>query len=301
MKEIPPGFRRRSISRTNVHARLVSFLNKEEPKVARWLVRNWKQEADAITYKEIREALMTGEISLKWLQQWQQDYSRFVTDIMTPTWEKAFVDAGNVIAQDISNYAGRSFRYTATGRRVEEFIQKRGGVLAKNLTEQQHAAVKELIRHFVVDEPVSAQKFATYLRPVIGLTGKETRAVLNFRDRLLAEGLSSDKIDIQVKKYAEYLHRARSIRIARTEISYAYNYGEFDAVGKAMDEGYVQGEILKVWITAEDERTCPFCSEMDGETIEYNQTFEGLDGEIECPPLHPNCRCTLGYEVLERV
>lgn len=300
MKEIPFGFRRRNIIRTNVQGKLLSFLSKEEPKVARWLTNNWKEEANAITYKEIREALATGEVSVEWIQRWQQDYSRFVTDILTPTWERAFTDVGTAVAGDISSYAGRSFRYTPTGRRIEEFIQNRGGMLAKRLTDTQHEALKELIRHFVVDEPVSAQKFATYIRPVVGLTGKDTKTLLRFRERLLAEGLSDERVDMQVKKYAEYLHKVRSIRIARTEISYAYNYGEFDAVGQARDEGYFNGEVVKVWITAEDERTCPFCGEMDGETIGLDEQFDGFDGPIDCPPLHPNCRCTLGYEVLER-
>jgi SPP1 gp7 family putative phage head morphogenesis protein len=300
MKEIPFGFRRRSIIKTNLEAKLRGFLNKEEPKIARWLVKNWDDEANAITYREIREALATGEVSADWINRWQQDYSRFVTDVMTPEWEKAFIDAGSVVAKDLSDYAGRSFRYTATGRRVEEFIQERGGMLAKNLTDTQHDALKELIHHFVVDEPVSAQKFATYIRPVVGLTGKDTKAMLKFRDRLIAEGLSPDKVDIQVKKYAEFLHKTRSIKIARTEISYSYNYGEFDAVGKARDEGYINGETVKVWITADDERTCPLCGAMDGEIIGYDEQFDGIDGPIDCPPLHPNCRCTLGYEVLER-
>ena len=65
------------------------------------------------------------------------------------------------------------------------------------------------------------------------------------------------------------------------------------------------------WYSAKDERTCDFCLEMHGTVYGTNDTlfYEGQQlnvqvgdqmktlqfgyEDVTCPPLHPNCRCTL--------
>ena len=47
----------------------------------------------------------------------------------------------------------------------------------------------------------------------------------------------------------------------------------------------------KMWIIAQDERTCDICSELDGEIVPWDGTFSSGD---ETPGrVHPNCRCTM--------
>jgi SPP1 gp7 family putative phage head morphogenesis protein len=83
-------------------------------------------------------------------------------------------------------------------------------------------------------------------------------------------------------------YRARTI--ARTEVIRASNMARLD--------GWKQSGIVKrkEWLTAFDDRTCPSCVDLDGQTISIEKQFKGSVGEeevfMQMPPAHPNCRCT---------
>ena len=47
----------------------------------------------------------------------------------------------------------------------------------------------------------------------------------------------------------------------------------------------------EVWITRDDERTCPICGQLD--------RLVWPEGDGFVPPLHDNCRCTRTYHHLE--
>lgn len=72
--------------------------------------------------------------------------------------------------------------------------------------------------------------------------------------------------------------------IARTEVLRASNAGRLEAYKKS---GVVAG---KEWLTAEDDRTCPICSSLDGERRKLDEPFSI---GVLAPPAHPNCRCTI--------
>jgi SPP1 gp7 family putative phage head morphogenesis protein len=70
----------------------------------------------------------------------------------------------------------------------------------------------------------------------------------------------------------------RNQLIARTETMYACNYG--------LTEGYKSMGVTKEkWLTADDERTCELCLDMDGEVFDID--------DFPTPPqsTHPACRC----------
>jgi len=80
---------------------------------------------------------------------------------------------------------------------------------------------------------------------------------------------------------------ARADMIARTELAYAHTQGELEAM---KDSGVVSGKSLLL-------------SDQHGEEDECDEAeAEGVvdldDGDVD-PPLHPNCECTLVYEVAE--
>ena len=282
---------------------LRGYLNAREPKIVRWLYSTWNAEREAIKYQELRNAIRDHEVQLEWILQWQQDYSRFVVEVLEPEWRRAMQSAGGKIGELIEKYAGRTFNFTSTGRRIEEWIQVRGGELAVNLSDLQLQAMRLIIRRYTVEMPLSPDELARVIRAVIGLTPKQAEAVVRFRENLLAEGVDLKKVEHQVGNYAGFLHRQRALRIARTELSFAYNYGQFEAIRQAKEKGYFRGEVVKVWMTAEDERTCDFCGPLDGQVIGLEETFPGLTEKLPnifTPPAHPNCRCTVGYQVLER-
>ena len=63
--------------------------NIDEP--MRWLVRFWQDQAAVMLYIDLRE-IVVGEADPESLFDiWFQDYSKALSEKMTPTWEKAFL------------------------------------------------------------------------------------------------------------------------------------------------------------------------------------------------------------------
>ncbi len=114
------------------------------------------------------------------------------------------------------------------------------------------------------------------------------------------------QIKTRIERVYEDARGYRATRIARSEVLRATNF--------ATNEAYVQSGVVekKEWLTAHDERVCPWCGPMDGKTIGVKEVFfeegdtikgknengktvtmtVGVD-DVDFPPLHPNCRCTL--------
>lgn len=83
----------------------------------------------------------------------------------------------------------------------------------------------------------------------------------------------------------------RAKRIAVTEASRAVNYGQKLA---ARESGIVTG--LK-WILSD--APCPICEELADKVVGVNEIFGKSQSsdpdyeDIECPPAHPNCKCSM--------
>lgn len=71
-------------------------------------------------------------------------------------------------------------------------------------------------------------------------------------------------------------------RLVRTELNYVQNQSAADRYEAAGIHEYE-------WLTASDERTCDECGEMNGKRFKFVDMQVG----VNCPPLHPNDRCTI--------
>jgi SPP1 gp7 family putative phage head morphogenesis protein len=89
----------------------------------------------------------------------------------------------------------------------------------------------------------------------------------------------------------------RAENIARTETMRASNEGQLEAWDQATDAGLLTGTEEKEWIVTPDDRLCPICEPMEGETAALNEDFDVDGDKIDAPPAHPRCRCTVGLNV----
>lgn len=119
--------------------------------------------------------------------------------------------------------------------------------------------------------------------------------------KTLAEGTEAGEAIPALRKRVTTVFGAmkdyRSERIARSEVIRASNF--------ATNEAYIQSGVVesKEWLTAMDERVCPYCNAMNGRTVglktdflKDGDTVEGYTVDYEnvaAPPLHPSCRCTI--------
>lgn len=137
-------------------------------------------------------------------------------------------------------------------------------------------------------------------------TNRELKSILS---DALDEGKSIAGIEEDIEGLFKGYEDYRIERIARTESARAQVGGERKVY---KDSGVVHS--LK-WLASSD--ACEFCLEMDGKTVGIDQDFfkqgQSLDatdddgkegtmdfdyGDVEGPPLHPNCRCDLIPEVI---
>jgi len=103
--------------------------------------------------------------------------------------------------------------------------------------------------------------------------------IINGKDQLLTNA----EIASQISDEYDAISDERANTIVNTEVANASMQGEL----QTYDEN---GITQKVWVTSEDEMTCPDCADMDGEIVNADENFSSGD---DAPPLHPNCRCYL--------
>lgn len=122
---------------------------------------------------------------------------------------------------------------------------------------------------------------ADEVKGVAETTKDEIRALVG---RQAAEGWSIDDLADALEQSGVTRSAARAAIIARTETTRAYSLGSIAAF-------QVSGQVDRLeWLTAQDEKTCPECSALDGTVTEMGKAF---DGGVMFPPAHPNCRCAL--------
>lgn len=177
------------------------------------------------------------------------------------------------------------------------FAQKRAGELVKSIDELTRIAVRKIITD-AFNEQLDYRATARRIKNVVGLHPRWADAVTKFERaelaRLIRTGMNEQKAlrtaQERASRYSEQLKSKRATMIARTEIQIAQNEGRYEGWKQADQAGLVDPQSQKVWMTAEDERTCPICASIDGETIPWNGTFSI---GVEAPIAHPQCRCTM--------
>lgn len=279
--------------------RLRSYLDGASPKLVYFLVNNTRAQGRAITYKELRTAILNGEISERDLAEWYDDYSRFVVKYMTPAWEDA-MKAANEGRE--ARYPDWYFNPAAEG--VRRWTANHSAELVTSVTQTQIEGLRAVVRSAATLNNMGVDQLARAIRPMVGLTAPQAKANLKYYNTLIENGIKEEKaLDLSVR-YSARQNRYRASSIARTELAMAYNEGADEGVRQAIEKGYMS-RVEKIWCTSMIEaRRCPACKSLEGARI-------AMDGEFvtqvsknrrvtkKLPPLHPNCMCSVLYEEVD--
>ena len=289
---------------------LRSFLDKNEPSLARILMNTFRSQGNAITYKELREAILAGEISPEWLEDWMQDYARFVAKELLPAWEKAIKASVEEMERKYPTFFSDPM---ADG--VRSWTESRAAEFVTNVTQTQIEGIRALIQRAAGLEDLTVNELAKAIRPMVGLTVQASNIVMNYYETLRANGVSEKRALDKAIRYASRKHRERAYLIARTELATAYNRGAHEGTKQAQAAGMI-GECVKVWCTADDERVCKtICAPIDNTEwamdndimYDYEYKRSGIisvrrinhsladPGAGKHPPAHPGCRCAVMY------
>lgn len=289
---------------------LRSFLDKNEPGLVRILVNTFRSQGKAITYKELREAILAGDISPEWLEDWMQDYSRFVTKELQPAWERAIKAAVEELER---KYPTFYFNPMADG--VRAWTESRAAEFVTNVSQAQIEGIRAVVQRAAGLEDMGVNELAKVIRPMVGLTQQASMSVMNYYETLRGNGVSEKRAMDRMIRYASRKQRERAYLVARTEMAMAYNRGAHEGTKQAQAAGLL-GECVKVWCTADDERVCKtICYPLDGtewpmdDDIMYDYTYKRSEiktvrrinhklsdpGAGKHPPAHPGCRCAVMY------
>ena len=262
----------------------------------RWLVNLWGNQQSSVSYEEIRAAVLSGEMSQEQLEEWQYEYTQLVNDKLAPQWRKAMNAA---YAEKQSQF---KFIYEPSVNLANDYVQQRGAEFVTRIVSSQQEAIKNMVARALYVDEMSPVSLSYLIRPVIGLTEPQAIANLNYYNRIkdellkanpnMSESTAEKRARESVAKYAGRQHRDRALNIARTELATAYNRGAYNTIYESQEKGYI-GDCRKTWHTSEDERVCPICNGVDGESVNMD-TFFSIG--VLIPPAHPRCRCAVGYE-----
>lgn len=275
---------------------LRSFLDAKEPSLVYLLVNTWRTQGKAITYKELREAILSGDIDQELWEAWQQDYSRFVVQHMQPAWLDAIGTAAKQLEAEYDWY----FNPMADG--VVDWVQTRAADFVTNCTQTQIDGIRALVQRAAGLEGMTVDELARAIRPMIGLTKPQAIANLKYYETLRANKIPPKRARESSIYYSARQHRSRAYTIARTELATAYNTGAHEGTKQAQAAGLL-GECVKVWSTADDERVCSICGGLDGKSVAMDSEFEGASRSWSTrlhPPAHPGCRCAVMYKEISR-
>lgn len=264
----------------------------------------WKDQQNAITYQELRQAVIDGEVSNETLELWAQDYSVLVATKLNSMWMNAL--AAGAAGQPILDNLNIKFNMHTPG--IMRWINERGAAFVTVCTDEQKSAIAALLSKKMRDGH-TVDELSRLIRPCIGLTEGDAKAVARFYDNVAAnlkkehprmkpesirrKALSSSQ------KYAERKHRQRAMTIAQTESAFAYNRGADEGIRQAQQQNLL-GVTKKRWCTSGDDSVCDVCASMDGMEIDMDDDFN-IKGKILfrgqhlMPPAHPRCACAIEY------
>lgn len=290
-----------NIQKSNEEARVLrllrSFLDQNEPGLVRILMNTWRSQGNAITYKELREAILAGDINPEWLEDWMQDYSRLVADHLLPAWENAIEEA---FKEKAAKYP--LWNYDPVSDGVRRWVESHSAEFVTNVSTTQIEGLRAVVQRAAVLEDLTVDELARVIRPMVGLTKPQAAANMNYYETLLAHGTSQKRARDLSARYAAQQHRSRAYTVARTELATAYNAGAHEATKQAQAMGYL-GEVMKIWCTAFDERVCATCGAMEGVEAAMDEEFNGASPSWSTrlhPPVHPGCRCAVIYQEVKK-
>lgn len=279
-----------------LNERLEQLLNKKKPGLVRLYARLWKGQQNDITYQELREMILTGEVDSAVMERWYNDYSQFVTTHLMPVWKEMMETAGDPI-----HNRHPLFVFDPNTPEIAAYVADHAAELISTATAHQVQAIKALVNRATVLQDMTVDELAMAIRPTIGLYKDQAVANLSFFRNVkqtLLENNPHMRVSTAEKwaknaavKYAERQQRYRAQMIARSELSFAYNNGEYNAVRQAFSQGYI-GRTRRRWVTADEDRACSRCRELDGVEVEMDEEFPN-GGRV--PPDHPHCRCVVNY------
>ena len=177
---------------------------------------------------------------------------------------------------------------------IEQAMAQRASGLITTLSLDAEQTLRAVLVQAVADD-LPWPRVAQLVQPLIGLSQNQAVAQLKYHAALLKDGITSARANVLTARRAADLVKARAETIARTELTAAANGAQQTLWELAEAQGLVKPGTRRRWITTPDDRRCPRCEEMHGQTVGLAGMFTqpSTGRQVPHPPLHPRCRCAM--------
>lgn len=176
-----------------------------------------------------------------------------------------------------------------------QWVQDRSSVLVREIGED----VRERLRGVLHDgfqQGLHVSAMTDDIKRTVGLLERERNAVNRRRALALERGIPRAQADAAADRYAAELHQARAERIGRTESIAAESEGRMSSWTQAVEDGSLPKNVQRRWISAAEsenpDRPCPICLSLSDQITGLRDPYSSIDGPVQAPPAHPQCRCT---------
>ena len=213
----------------------------------------------------------------------------------------ALKTAGDAAGRDVRHASIRallqpprlSMRFDIRNPEVAKWATQHAAKLVVDITEDARQGIANVVAKTQAGD-YTLREQQTLLRESVGLTSKQGETLMALRDELEEQGLSEREIEDELSARSDEMLDTRAETIARTESMSAANQGQQELWNQAREAGLLNGDELKEWIVTPDDTLCPLCAAMEGVQVPMGEVFD-FDGEqVDVPPGHPRCRCTIG-------
>lgn len=266
-----------------------------EPELAEIFIAVVTDTRTRINLEDLAEAIIAGDLESTEVAAQLGFLESSLNEKLPEPLRRAFLRAADAVADVLEEDFNIAVRFDVSNPNAVEYARDQVGVNVREIARETVQAIRDIIGRSVGAEIGQAEPVVREIRDVIGLRTDQIDQVTRYRDDLMAGG--ADRLDAELKamKEAHRLLGERALLVARTEVMDALSAGAFASWGQAIEKGLVNPtEVTVEWIATPDEKTCPICSELDGERVNFGQPWKSAElGEyLERPPAHPACRCS---------
>lgn len=147
-----------------------------------------------------------------------------------------------------------------------------------------------------VNRKVPAKVALANVVDAFGVTSRTGRALNNIlsskEDAKFSETLMPSVKKLRSRQLIATSIKRRADTIGEQEAWNAHEQGKQIVWMYAMRQGLIPETATRTWVTAEDEKVCPYCGPMHEVSQIISEPFEMPDGKkLWSPPVHPHCRC----------
>lgn len=125
----------------------------------------WEDQQNAITYQELRQAVIDGAISQETWKLWMQDYSVLVINRLSKLWTDGIVSGST--GQPILDSC--AFEFNTQTPEILNWISEHGAEFVTASTQEQKDAIAALLTKKMKDSH-TVDELSRLIRPCIGLT-----------------------------------------------------------------------------------------------------------------------------------